>query len=101
MLRNIDLTQGRIMAEAIMIALTRKGVNRQEAHEHLRKLSVRSAAEKRHLGEILQEDNIVTTKLSKKEIEEALNPRNYLGTALRQVDLMTKMTRAERKLRSD
>ncbi len=101
MLRNIEVTQGRIMAEAVMIALTRKGVSRQQAHEHLRKLSAKSAAEKRHLMEILKEDNVVASKLNKEELEEALNPRNYLGTASKQVDLMIKITREEQDLRRD
>ncbi len=38
MLQNMGLTQGRSMSEAVMMALARKGVDRQEAHELLRKL---------------------------------------------------------------
>ena len=33
MLQNLSLTQGSAMSEAVMMALTKKGVNRQEAHE--------------------------------------------------------------------
>jgi adenylosuccinate lyase len=86
MLRNIDLTQGRAMSEAVMMALARKGVNRQEAHEMLRKLTIKSELEKRHFKEILLEDKFVRSKLSKKEIDEALNPKNYLGTAIEQAE---------------
>jgi len=99
MLKNIELTQGRAMSEAVMIALTKKSVSRQEAHELLRKLSIKSEMEKRHFREILLEEKVVLEKLSKKEIDEALNPRNYLGTALEQVDLMVRKTRGERKAR--
>jgi adenylosuccinate lyase len=99
MLKNIELTQGCAMSEAVMIALARKGVSRQEAHEHLRKLTIKSKMEKRHFREILLEDKIVSKKLSEKEIDEALNPRNYLGTALEQVELMAKKTREEREVR--
>ena len=88
MLRNIELTQGRAMSEAVMMALTKKGVNRQEAHELLRKLTIKSELEKRHFKDILLEDNLVREKLSEKEIDEALNPKNYLGTAIRQVELL-------------
>jgi adenylosuccinate lyase len=90
MLRNIDLTQGRAMSEAVMMALTRKGVNRQEAHELLRKLTIKSELEKRHFKEILLEDKFVRGKLSEKEIDEALNPKNYLGTAIEQAESFTK-----------
>ncbi|MGQ9506332.1 MAG: adenylosuccinate lyase [Candidatus Bathycorpusculaceae bacterium] len=99
MLKNIELTQGRAMSEAVMIALTRKGVNRQEAHELLRKLTIKSEAEKRHFKEVLLEDKIVRSKLSEKEVAEALKPKNYLGTAKKQADLMVKKTLKERRAR--
>jgi len=99
MQKNVELTQGRAMSEAVMIALTKKDVSRQEAHELLRKLAIKSKIEKRHFGEILLEDKIVRGKLTEKEIDEALNPRNYLGTALEQVELMVKKTREEREAR--
>jgi adenylosuccinate lyase len=86
MLQNINLTQGRAMSEAVMMALTRKGVNRQEAHELLRKLTLKSELEKRHFKEILLEDKFVNEKLNEKEIDEALNPKNYLGTAVKQAE---------------
>ena len=86
MLRNLDLTQGRAMSEAVMMALVAKGVNRQEAHELLRKLTIKSEVEKRHFREILLEDPLVSGKLSEKEIDEALDPKNYLGTAVKQAE---------------
>jgi adenylosuccinate lyase len=86
MLRNLDLTQGRAMSEAVMMVLTRKGVNRQEAHELLRQLTIKSEVEKRHFREILLEDKFVSGKLSEKEIDEALKPENYLGTAVKQAE---------------
>jgi adenylosuccinate lyase len=86
MLRNLDLTQGRAMSEAVMMALVAKGVNRQEAHELLRKLTIKSEVEKRHFREILLEDTLVCGKLSEKEIDEALDPKNYLGTAVKQAE---------------
>ena len=99
MLKNIELTQGRILSEAVMIALTRKGMNRQKAHEHLRKLTIKGEAERRHFREILLGDKTVRNKLNKREIDEALNPKNYLGTALEQIALMVKKVKEERKAR--
>lgn len=100
MLKNIGLTQGCAMSEAVMIALARKGMGRQEAHERLRKLTMKSKMEKRHFRAILLEDKVVSEKLTEKEIDDALNPRNYLGTALEQVELMVKKTNDERRARS-
>ena len=99
MLKNIDVTDGRVMAEAVMIALTKKGMNRQEAHELLRRLTIKSEVEKRRFMDILLEDKNVSGKLGKKEIGEALDPRNYLGTAVKQVESAVKKTLAERKTR--
>jgi adenylosuccinate lyase len=99
MLKNIELTQGRVMSEAVMIALAKKGMNRQEAHEHLRKLTIKSEAERRDFKEILLGDKTVREKLSEKEVDEALNPKNYLGTATKQVDLMVDKTSGERSAR--
>ena len=99
MRKNINLTQGRAMSEAVMIALVGKGVGRQEAHEILRKLAIKSQAEKQSFKKILQEDKIVRAHLSEREIDKALNPRNYLGTVVEQVEIVVKKTRRERKTR--
>ena len=86
MLRNIGLTQGRIMSECVMMTLTRKGMNRQEAHELLRKLTIRSESEKKPFKQVLMEDGVVRKKLTEREIDEALDPKNYLGTAVKQAE---------------
>ena len=99
MLSNIGLTQGRLMSEAVMMALAQKGMNRQEAHEVMRKLALKSERETRPFKEILLEDRVVSKKLDKKEIEKALNPRNYLGTATSQIDSEVKKTIEERRTR--
>jgi adenylosuccinate lyase len=100
MRKNIDLTQGRAMSEAVMIALVQKGMSRQEAHELLRALTIQSEAEKQLFSKILLKDKTVSKKLSEKEIKKMLNPRNYLGTAVKQVDFVIKKTRLERKTRA-
>jgi len=90
MLQNLNLTQGRAMSEAVMMALAKKGMNRQEAHELLRKLTIQSSLEKRDFKQILLQDKLVSSKLSEKEIDVALNPKNYLGTAVKQAEKFAK-----------
>ena len=99
MLKNMELTQGRMMSEAIMLALARKGMDRQKSHELVRGLAIRSDVEKRLFKEILVENSTVQKMLSKREIDEALDPRNYLGTAVKQVELVIGKTKQERKAR--
>jgi len=56
MKKNLMLTQGRAMSEALMMALARKGMNRQEAHEIVRRLAIRSIVEKTSFKEILLQE---------------------------------------------
>jgi adenylosuccinate lyase len=90
MLENLSLTQGRAMSESVMMTLTKKSVNRQEAHELLRQLTIKSAVEKKQFKQVLLEDKLVSNKLTEKEIDQALNPKNYLGTAIKQAEKFAK-----------
>jgi adenylosuccinate lyase len=90
MIQNLSLTQGRTMSESVMMTLTKKGVNRQEAHELLRKLTIQSTLEKKLFKQVLLEDKFISGQLSEKEIERALNPKNYLGTAVKQAERFAK-----------
>jgi len=99
MLRNMELTQGRMMSEAVMLALTRKGMGRQKAHELVRRLAMKSDVEKRLFKTVLLEDNTVRDMFSEKEFDKVLDPRNYLGTAVKQVELAVEKTKQERKAR--
>lgn len=100
MQQNLGITQGRMMAEAVMSALVEKGMNRQEAHELLRQLTIQSELENRHLKEALVGNKTVQKFLTEKEGKEALDPWKYLGTAAEQVERMIKKTRRERETRT-
>ena len=96
MRKNMELTEGRALSEAVMIALVKKGMNRQDAHELLRQLAIKSAIEKRHFKEILLNDETIRKFLSEEEVSEALDPKNYLGTTIEQIENAIKITRLER-----
>jgi adenylosuccinate lyase len=99
MQRNMELTQGRTMSESVMITLARKGVDRQKAHELIRRLAMKSVVAKQPFKETLLKDKTIRETLSEKEIDDALNPRNYLGTAKKQIELAVKRTKEDRKNR--
>jgi len=99
MWKNVELTQGRTMSEAVMLTLTRKGMNRQRAHELIRGLTIKSEVEKLPFRGVLLKNDLVKRTLSQKEVDEALDPRNYLGTAAEQVELAIKKTKQERQAR--
>ena len=79
MLQNLAFTQGRAMSESVMMALVHKGVNRQEAHEMLRKLTIQSAVAKQEFKETLKADPLVSSKLNAKEIEARPKPQKLFG----------------------
>ncbi|MCD6414906.1 MAG: adenylosuccinate lyase [Candidatus Diapherotrites archaeon] len=81
MKENLDLTKGRIMAEAVTTLLAAKGLERQEAHELLRKASMKSLKEDIPLKDVLAKDKTVMKYLSRKELDKIMKPENYIGLA--------------------
>jgi len=96
---NMELTQGRMMSEAVMLALAKKGIGRQKAHELTRELAIKSHNEERAFKDVLSENIQVTKVLSPQEIDKVMEPRNYLGTATKQIEQVIEKTRKERKAR--
>jgi adenylosuccinate lyase len=84
--KNLALLQGINMAESVMIELTRKGMNRQDAHERVRVASMQALAENRSLFNVLSIDHEVVRYCSKSELEKLLAPDYYIGTAVQQVE---------------
>jgi len=99
MLKNLKLTRGLIMSEAVMLALVRKGMGRQEAHELMRKLAIKSRSEGTEFRKVLMEDETVRRFLTEREIDSVLDPRRYLGTAVEQVEKAILKTMEERRAR--
>jgi adenylosuccinate lyase len=79
-----------------MIALVKKGMSRQEAHELLRQLAIKSSSEKLTFKEALLKNEVVSRMLTEREIDEALDPRKYLGTTIEQIESAIKKTLQER-----
>ena len=86
MKRNLELTRGLNMAEAVMIELTQRGMNRQEAHALLRKCSSTSVRNNLPLAAVLLRERRVTRYIQEREIEKLIEPRKYLGSAAATVE---------------
>ncbi|NHW23830.1 MAG: adenylosuccinate lyase [Archaeoglobales archaeon] len=84
--KNLEAQRGLNLSEAVMIELTKRGVDRQEAHEILRIASLRAYANKSSLLEELLKEERVLRYLRKEELAELLKPEKYLGTALDRVE---------------
>ena len=80
MRRNLDLTQGLVLAEAVSIVLAQR-LGRETAHHLLEQCCKRAVAEQRHLRAVLGDDPQVTAELSAAELDRLLDPAHYLGQA--------------------
>lgn len=88
--RNLELSQGAVLAERIVNLLVEAGVPRQDAHEKLRKISIAAFDKKLPFSQILREDKFVMKKLKPKDVKEALDYRTYLGVTRELVSMALK-----------
>jgi adenylosuccinate lyase len=71
-----------------------QGMGRGDAHELVRTCSLKAVNDNRHLLSVLLENPKVAKLLKRKELEEVMNPRNYLGVSDKIVDhVVKKLTR--------
>lgn len=85
-LRNLNLTKGAFLAEKIMIDLVGKGIGRQEGHEILRQAAIEARDKDIPMKEILLKNSLISSKFSSEELDSILDPKNYIGTAVEQVE---------------
>lgn len=88
MIRNIESSNGLVMAESVMMRMTEKGIGRQDAHEIVRSSSIVAEDEDRQLRDVLLEREDLRGRMSETEITEAMDPRNYTGGSKEIVDRM-------------
>ncbi len=90
---NIDITNGLVMAESVMMQLARK-VGRHTSHHLVSDACEVAMRDGVHLREALHQSPDVTRHLSAAEIDEAMKPENYIGTAVQAVDKVLAASRA-------
>jgi adenylosuccinate lyase len=86
MKKNLELSKGLPMAESLMTSLIGKGMGRGEAHEVMRKTSLKAVSENKTLKESFIDENKKLKLLTETEINNALKPENYLGATEKIVD---------------
>jgi len=86
MKKNIEISKGLPMAESLMTTLISKGMGRGDAHELMRKISLEAVKQNKSLKEVFLVENKKLKLLTGKEINDALNPENYLGATDKIID---------------
>ena len=85
MRRNIDMTGGLVMSEAVMMGLGRY-IGREYAHDLVYDLCRESLATKRPLLDLLCEHAEIAKHVDRAALERMLDPSNYLGQSGVMVD---------------
>jgi 3-carboxy-cis,cis-muconate cycloisomerase len=80
MRRNLDLTGGLIVAEAVMMGLAPQ-LGRGEAHHVVKHACDAALAEHISLADALAREPAVTNRLDRAAIERLTDPAHYLGSA--------------------
>lgn len=92
MRRNLDLTQGLILAEAAMMVLA-EAIGRQEAHDVVEHACARALKEGRPLAAVLREDKAVKGRLDPAALARLGDPAAYLGECGAVVDRVARKAR--------
>ena len=79
MLRNLHLSNGLVMTESMMIALTKKTGRKQTAHHIIHTVAMEAFEKNIPFKELILENPEIYEYLSKEEIEKLLDPKSYLG----------------------
>lgn len=88
--KNIHLTQGLIMAEHIMIVLSKKTGKKESAHQLVTEAAKEALKNNLPFQKVLSDNNEIRKYLSPQEIKEALNPSRYLGLIEELIDRVLK-----------
>lgn len=80
--KDLNITNGLIMAERFMAELTRKGMGRQTAYAIVRKCSIEANEKNIGLMDVILRDDEIKQYLSEEEIREVMNPHTYIGSSI-------------------
>ena len=89
MRRNLDLTNGLMLSEAVMLALANK-VGRQTAHDIVYECSMRAIEHNLPFRQTLAENPVVSQHMTSQDIERLLDPIHYTGLSGEFVDRVIK-----------
>jgi 3-carboxy-cis,cis-muconate cycloisomerase len=87
---NLDITNGLIMSEAVMMGLG-AAMGRNRAHDVVYDICREVVKTGRPLVDLLAEDKEISKHADRKTLEKLVDPANYLGVAGEMVDRVLKM----------
>ncbi len=92
MRKNLDMTQGLIVAEAVMMGLA-PHLGRQQAHDLVYEACREALRQGRSLLDVLQANAAISAVLPVERLAALCDPANYLGSAPAMVDAIVRQPR--------
>ena len=90
---NLDVTQGLIVAEAVMMGLA-PSLGRQNAHDKVYAACREALEQGCSLFDVLSADPSIRAALTEERLRALCDPANYLGSAAAMVDQVVRMPRS-------
>src|SRR5699024_666961 len=87
--KNIQLLQGLIVSENLMLALG-KYIGRVEAHDIIYEVSMQAFGEKKPLIDAALDNSTIMTHFTEKEVKEHLDPKTYIGLCSERIERVEK-----------
>ncbi|HUL44281.1 MAG TPA: adenylosuccinate lyase [Bacteroidota bacterium] len=84
MKKNLELTNGLIFSQSVLLALTRKGMKREEAYALVQRYAMEVWESGKHFRKLVQSDRTITSFVDGKELEELFD----LKKSVRHVDFI-------------
>ncbi|ADZ08254.1 adenylosuccinate lyase [Methanobacterium lacus] len=84
--KNLNLSNGLIMAERVMAELTRKGMGKQTAYSLVRKCSLEAYDLDTGLKQVIESNDEIKAYLSSSDIELIMDPHTYIGSSVEMVN---------------
>lgn len=78
MKRNLELTQGLVFSQHVMLALVGKGLSRQQAYELTQRNALKAWKTRTSFLSLLKEDNDVMKHLNSKDLKDIFDYRRFL-----------------------
>ncbi len=81
MLQNMELTRGLVFSQAVLLALTRKGLTREQAYDIVQRNAMRTWAGEGSFRELLEADAELRERITTADLDEMFDPARLLRHA--------------------
>ncbi len=78
MLKNLEATKGQVYSQKVLLALTDKGLSREEAYDIVQSCAFEAQEKGKHFSRLLKENKKVLNVMSPKEIDGLFDHKAYL-----------------------